>query len=876
MKSSGSGWVGFRLATRLARREIIRRPGRTLLVALLIALPVAGMTVAAVAVRTDHATPAQRWQAQHGQADAVAYAIRGVVAKIPGSRVVKGPAYVEGRVLRTTDSRRSVTTIETLDMTDPMTRGIVQVLSGRVPTKVDEVLLSQAAARELGVKAGDSLHLVRPVRHTLHVTGVGEHADYWGGAWLILPANVPYPWKPNEPPQPSSKLIDFNRRLTSADFAALASLTAPPASLEFSPAVDAPRITPAFDPSGSDAAQTVAWSWVIGALVLTVIGIVISAAFAVGARRQLVTLGQLAGNGAAPKDLRRVLFLQGTLTGLVGTALGLVLGAVALVVAAPYADEFFKRDIHPYTVRLLDVVPIVVLGVVTATIAALIPARAAGRVPVLAALAGRRPLGRVPRWIPVTGAFVATGGLALLGLAVLGAQGDNGQGTVWALTAIAGGVAVLLGSCAIAPAYVSLLEPAATRSRGSWRVATRSLARQRTRTSAVVSAIAATGALVIAASALVLATDHKNNASAQIGAVPANEVFLSGYAEGIGDSAPPSGFAAAVAKVLPHSTRFQLRAPYQPNARWGFIGYQVDDPTYPGVVELASGRQIFQDPAANLGSNFAVGIADPELIASYKLSAAHQRELARHGIIALARTQGHATLVIGKERANLPTPRPRRFDVTLVDGHRYTIGSLPSVLVTPAFVAQLGMTSKPSTVVVRAREALTTDQRNAIADVAADAQDAAPENARITYNYQYRYPETGLDPLLLEWLLVGVALVLTLFVVAVNLALSATETRDERDVLTIVGAAPETMSRTNGFKAALLTAMGLVLAIPVGLLPVAVFLKANKDGGPFVFPITVVALFVLALPLVAGLITTAASAIALRVRPVRISTMAFD
>jgi hypothetical protein len=42
----------------------------------------------------------------------------------------------------------------------------------------------------------------------------------------------------------------------------------------------------------------VPWTFVIGAVVLTVVGIVIAAAFAAGARRQLVMLGQLSASGA--------------------------------------------------------------------------------------------------------------------------------------------------------------------------------------------------------------------------------------------------------------------------------------------------------------------------------------------------------------------------------------------------------------------------------------------------------------------------------------------------------------------------------------------------------------------------------------------------
>jgi hypothetical protein len=66
------------------------------------------------------------------------------------------------------------------------------------------------------------------------------------------------------------------------------------------------------------------------------------------------------------------------------------------------------------------------------------------------------------------------------------------------------------------------------------------------------------------------------------------------------------------------------------------------------------------------------------------------------------------------------------------------------------------------------------------------------------------------------------------------------------------------------------------LAVPVGFLPVAVFSIADNKNEPLVFPWFVVALLVVALPVVAGIVTTAASGIALRLRPVRISTMAYD
>ena len=69
---------------------------------------------------------------------------------------------------------------------------------------------------------------------------------------------------------------------------------------------------------------------------------------------------------------------------------------------------------------------IVATAVLVATLAALVPARGAARIPVLTALAGRRPLGAVPRReLPIALTVFAVGlGLLLLATA-MGAEGGH-------------------------------------------------------------------------------------------------------------------------------------------------------------------------------------------------------------------------------------------------------------------------------------------------------------------------------------------------------------------------------------------------------------------------------------------------------------------
>jgi putative ABC transport system permease protein len=851
----------YRLAARLARREVRRRPGRTALVALLVAFPVAAMTCAAVLVRTEHRTPIQYWHQWNGQADLV---LDGGSVMKAGARVVgAGPATervppavaalvarshsvkyqtVYGQLLRTVDQHRSRVDVSDLPMDDAVTRGIMHVTSGRAPVTPGEVFLTHAVARQLHVRLGDELRLERPTRLSLRVVGIGERADTWGSTAAVVARGTAFPWTRAAESLQRTRLVEFPSRAASQVHTLV---TSGALHGNLSPAI-APRTDHVSD---ADANKKVRWSWVIGAVALTVVGIVITAAFAAGARRQLVTLGQLAANGAPPRTLRRTLFLQGTWTGIVGSVAGLGLAAVALTALAPHLERVLGHDVGSYQVRASDLVPIVLLGVATATIAALVPARTSTRIPVLAALSGRRPLARVPRWLPVAGALVIGGGLALLALAVVGSNNVQGnEGQVWVLTAVVGGVAVLLGACAVAPAYVSVLEPIATRLRGSSRLATRSLARQRTRTAAVVSAVAATTALAVAVSSLVLSA--RTHDDRQPLSMRATDVQLTSYAPP--PAAPPVSVVDAIVKALPGSHPYRVRTMTSPQSAGGTI---VEPP---GNVNGG---------VAFVGTGMPVGIANTDLRTLLQLSPEDQARLDRDGALAFG---------VGKGRADFAVDGVLPHSVRLASADRYELGSLPRVIMTAAFAERHGYTvPADDMVVVRAPHPLTTEQRNLVLDILDEAQGGA--NPRDSFTGDFYQPNRQVDPLLIDEILVGVALALVLFVVAVNLALSAAETREERDVLAVVGASPATTRRTNGYKAALVTLLGTALAVPVGFLPVVVFVTTHHHHElPLVFPWRLVAALVVAVPLVAGLVTTAGSTIAVWVRPVRVSKMAFD
>ena len=124
------------------------------------------------------------------------------------------------------------------------------------------------------------------------------------------------------------------------------------------------------------------------------------------------------------------------------------------------------------------------------------------------------------------------------------------------------------------------------------------------------------------------------------------------------------------------------------------------------------------------------------------------------------------------------------------------------------------------------------------------------------------------------------ALLFTLLVVAIGLGLSAAENRDERDVLIAIGARPRTMRRTSAQKTGYLTLAGALLAIPTGLLPIAIVLRSLGTIGtpppPFAPDWTTIALVAFAMPLAAATITWIGAAIIQRAHPVRMSTLHTD
>ncbi len=238
----------------------------------------------------------------------------------------------------------------------------------------------------------------------------------------------------------------------------------------------------------------------VTALATVVAAVVGACAFAVGVRRRIREIGMLGAIGTTPAQLRRLLRREGLVIGLGGAAAGAVGGLAVAYAGQPLVERFVDRDVSIVIPVVGALLPVIVGGL-GAYLAAVWPARTAARVPITTALAGRVPLGRVPRWLPVTGAAAAAAGVALLAELVTGNTSSTGFEAVQLLAAV---LLATLGAAALGVPIIAAGGRIADRLPLLGRLALRDAARQRTRSAAAVAALVPVLAIPVAAGGVIL------------------------------------------------------------------------------------------------------------------------------------------------------------------------------------------------------------------------------------------------------------------------------------------------------------------------------------------------------------------------------------
>lgn len=503
----------WRVAGRLARREVRRHPWRHALVVALIAIPVLAVFATFSLLSTWEQVEARGRELQLAGRDGAFGArvdtgdgitmsdgvdLGGDPSALPRGTVTE-PVH-HGADWFVTDRRRAdgngpvLAGAEVLDGPAGSRRAArVVVDQGRLPEGADEVLLTPALARAGHWSIGDEVESARTA-HRFEVVGIGVLGDATDAAAAVVAEPPASYWTDHA-------AATSGMRTASGSYPGLTpwvetGIWLPPGATESDlllagavPTAPTERLDERVGPGIALGATAVC------AMAATVA----SAAFALASRRQLRSIGLLSSIGTDPGTIRRLLVLQGALPGLVAGATAIGIGAAAALVANRRGLAESASHVHGAQVSLSlgGAALAVALAVASGVAAAWQPARTASRIPALAALAGRRPVGALPTGVPLGGLVLWAIGLVLLPIGVR--ANDWGDGSSWTspFALIIGTAAFALGAIALAPLLIVILDRAAGRAAGLLRLAIRGLTRQRPQSAAAVAAIGVALALPV-------------------------------------------------------------------------------------------------------------------------------------------------------------------------------------------------------------------------------------------------------------------------------------------------------------------------------------------------------------------------------------------
>lgn len=546
----------WKVAVRIARREALRHKGRSVLVAAMLALPVAGASAADTLYHTVKLTTAEQIQRDLGTGDAlisyiapapvqqlpdgsvpappqagamVSGALRGVQVASPvdagvlppGSRVVAMPGKEQIRV-RSPHGSYTVRIAER-DLGDPLTAGIYKHVAGRAPQAKGEVTLSTSMLDSLGKRLGDRISAEflsgveqpgadgRLPDHSLTIVGEYDDPSHLDAdEVLAFPGTLPESADSTGPTRwlaqvPGGLSWQQVLKLNQSGYAAESRLVAehPPPGDQV-PLLRDHRGAAAGSSRLSEALVAVGAVGIVMALLEVVL--LAGPAFAVGARKRRRDFGLMGAAGADQRMVRAVVLADGAVLGAVGGVAGALLGVLLGRVALPEAVNLTHREPGAFRVAPGELVLAAVLGVITGLVAALVPAIITGRQHVLQALTGgRRGARGVPWKLAASGLTVLLAGVGATGYAVY----KPGIHT-WPLVI---GIAVAeLGVVACTPLLVALAGKPARVLPLTGRMALRDSARNRGRTAPAVAAILAAVAGSTAVATLLATDDARGRA----------------------------------------------------------------------------------------------------------------------------------------------------------------------------------------------------------------------------------------------------------------------------------------------------------------------------------------------------------------------------
>lgn len=894
----------WRPALRIARRTVMRSRGRSLLIAILVGLPVAGATYADVIARTfsSHERDAQR---RIGSADAAVTVTAGmrlrrysplwlqaqsavdgerdpakvdVAALLPaGTRLVRMP-HVQLLALKRGPGVARVTFVVG-DVREPLHRYAMRLDAGRPPGGA-ELLVSKTLAERLKLlddgrlRQGSTVTILHGP--TVRVSGLMHDPSCLSCEEAVaLPGSTVARAAEGGPPQDyfhgnfangPTYLVDLP---AGTDVDALGrKLAAHGIGLTTREALAHPERYPSTGENTTvtvDSLRAVALVALIVALGLLEVVLLAGTAFAVGARRQTRELGLVAASGGSPRDIRRIVLAQGLVLGAIGAALGVAGGFAIAIAGRPLWEHLADSEIAGWAFGPAEIAGGALVGLLSGLAAAVLPAIGAGRMRPVNALAGRFRVGaRARRRGTLAGAALLVAGVAcgLLGDHQLAddfaayvrdlAQVQRTGGFVEVpspggpVALIVGGATLaLVGLIMVAPALIGWIAHAGARLPLSARLAVRDAERHRHRTGPATSAIvvAVTGSVVLA---FMLAGSFRADELRYPPQLPSHTLSVMR-----GDSSTTAMLHAAqlAAARLPRGRRHPILIPFGPVPA---------DMRSPGdSVYQRGGLYADQQPGAcpsgSTGHDCAV-VVEPGRNGSVAIGGADAttRLLAGPGFdaAALKALADGKALVFGSrvlDRAGNVHIRQDETDTTVrLPGHVVrsdrSYGMLPGALVSRRTARAQGWRMRTESVLITYGAAATRDDVDAAVTAAIDSGAGVAED---------RGPQNPENLALL--LIAAAAAFVTLVGVAISVALSAAEGRADLATLAAVGAPPSRRRGLMASQALLVGGLGCVLGVGLGTF-ISWTARATTGSPDFIVPWANLAATGIGVPLLAALV----------------------
>jgi putative ABC transport system permease protein len=860
---------GWRPALRIARRSMRRHRGRSILIAALIGVPIAGATVMNGLIETA-AGPEQTAYHNMGNADGSVEVTK--FSSLPGwtpggypdetgkgdrdpdsvdlARLLPdGSRFVPDRAsgaLRLTQGDRVVRTqLNMVAVGDALTGHQARLVSGRLPRSPSEALVTEPLAERLRLLDGDELRAGATITAeggpTVTVTGLAVNPMAIHNQDVVASPNSVLRTAPSF----TDEFGDLEVRRYLVDLPAGADPDAVWPALAEKGVTFTPRgiyTDPGRYPRSyvfDDPLETLGpIAAVVGFGLLEVV-LLAGAAFAVGARRQVRELGLVAANGGTAKHVRRTVLAQGLALGLTGAVGGLLFGGLVMVAGWSVWEWLFGQVIDRWRVDWVVLAVAGTVGLLSGLAAALLPAISAARMKPADALAQRFRTTSLGTRLPLLGVvLLAVGVTGVLVAGVLTRRESAAAAalegspdyvppdlTVPTIGVLGAGLLAVVGIIMITPGLVATLARVGGRLPLSGRLALRDAGRHRHRTVPAIAAI-----MIVVAGSVTLAFSFSAIAAGETKTQPDNTLMVrtdpslaypddsvSGERVDEARRELAVGAHAAAAKLPDSST--------------------VDVP----MLEDASGSQVMLHSVGINCTVSQVGVASPELLAlalGRPPDAGLRTALDEGSAVVLdecairdgvARTTPFED---GVEPVTLPAHYAAR-----PEGTSYY--ELPGAFVSPKVAAEHGWRGGVDMVAMTYSPTASQDDIDA-------ALTTAEDHGLESYQHEDDVAFTNL----LNLALAGGAGLVTLLGVGITIALSAAESRADLATLAAIGARPRRRRVLAGAQAFVLSGLGTVLG--VGLGGVLGFAMGALSGETaFAVPWQNLAITVVAVPLLA-------------------------